>query len=475
MLDRRFLAIAMIIASAIFVNACGDNAHGAFNSPDDTESAAPTTVINLAGNAGDGAVSLGWEAPATGSQPLSYTIAIEPNTVSATITRSGMHALIQGLRNDTTYTFAVTAKNKVGASSASTILLKPTAIDPNAFSTLTRDTTDANSPSGIFDASLLNTSNTLWMAYSSVDYYQLSGHRVQDVSTSLAYSNDSGASFTYLKTIGAATGATITPTTLNPCGNTVCNGRWVYEVPFLVDDSSDPDATRRFKLFAMKYFLYPTANPSTFYALGAIVMWTAPSPESSWSNESVVLSWDSTPQELSPKNNIRNIDSALAECTVLSEGSATLYGDALDFVFACPNRTDLQKIVLLRSTDHAKTFKYVATPLEAADAAAFGALYFSAPALLPSESSAPVLIATPVINRAINGVATNLSAYSGCIVFPFADEESGSLFRASSAPISILQIPYTTNHLNGACTWDRGVGASGILMNDGNASADCAV
>lgn len=474
-IDATRLKIIATLGFTLLLSACGGDSHGAYNPKD---AIAPTAVTNLAGNAGDTAVSLGWSAPGTGTQPLSYNIAITPST-NASITLDGTHALVRGLANDTTYTFSITAKNSEGESDAATLLLKPTAVETNLgnLSTLARDANDTNSTSGIFDASLLNVSGTTWMAYSSVNYYQLAGNRVQDVSTSLAYSQDGGANFTYLRTPGLATNATVTPSnTSNPCGNITCSGRWVYEVPFLVDDNSDPDASKRFKLFAHKYFLYPAANPATFYALGAIVMWTAPSPESNWSAERVVLKWNLTPPELASANNINTLNVALNECLALSEGSATTYKGNLDFVFACSydvaGTADIaQKIVMLRSTDHANTFTYVGTPLEAVDAASFNAAYFSAPALIPTESNAPILIATPVINRAvsINGSPVTADFYSGCIAFPFADEETGKLFRSGSTPLSILKIGYQPNHLNGACTWERGANASGILMNDGNA------
>jgi hypothetical protein len=482
MIHNRFLILITIIFSAIFFSACGGDSHGAYNSPDDV---APTAPTNIAGNAGDGAVSLGWDAPATGTQPLSYDITIEPAADNATIIKSGTHALIQDLSNDTTYTFSVTAKNDAGESSAITLLLKPTAVETNIsnLTPLTPDTNDSNSPSGtIFDPSLMNVGSRLWMAYSSVNYHQPSIHLIQDVSVSLAYSDNGGTDFTYLETVGVATNASLSPgAPLNPCGNVTCPGRWVYEVPFLVDDKTDPDSSKRYKLFAHKYFLYPPATAPlipTIYTLGAIVMWTAASPESTtWSSEKSVLSWTLTPPELATTNQINTLDAALNDCLVLSEGAATTYQGNLDFVFACsyPNASNTgttQKIVLLRSSDHASTFEYIGTPLEAADAAAFGALYFSAPALIPTESSAPILIATPVINRAVTGFPTNPDAYSGCIAFPFADEETGALFRRNGVPLSILQIQYTTNHMNGACAWDRGVGASGVLMNDLDASGN---
>lgn len=476
-MTRTHRSIFTAICFLLLLSACGSDSHGAWSSGSGSDTA-PTAPTNIAGNAGDGAVSLGWGAPTTGSAPFSYNVTIAPTAASATIAINGTHALISGLANDTNYTFSVTAKNNAGESTAVTLPLKPTAIgSTTTFPAIDRDTTDLNSPSGIFDPSLLNLSGTIWMAYSSVNYYQQAGRRVQDVSTSLASSNDGGASYAYLRTIGNAVSApTVTPTAnINPCGSIKCSGRWVYEVPFLVDDSTDPDLSKRFKLFAFKYFLYPTVpdpRDSTIYPLGAIVMWTAPSPGSNWSSERVVLGWNSTPQELATTNNINTLNSALSECLTLSEGSATTYQGNLDFVFACSNGTT-QKIVLLRSSDHAATFKYVGTLLEAADAASFGADYFSAPALLSTESSAPILLATPVINRAanINGVSTTGEFYSGCVAFPIADEGTGSLFRSNSAPLSILRIPFIANHLNGACAWDRGVTGSGILMNDVDASS----
>ncbi|MFT3931444.1 MAG: fibronectin type III domain-containing protein [Spongiibacteraceae bacterium] len=481
MASRKLSTIFTITLCALLLHACGGS-HGAYNPPDDDDQTSPTTVVNLAGNAGDGAVSLGWDEPASGSTPFSYNIAISPSATNATISSDGTRAIIRGLVNNTSYTFSVTVKNSVGESAAATLLLRPTAVEINIanLSAIDRDTNDSNSPSGIFDPSLLNVNGRIWMAYSSVNYYQQAGHRVQDVSTSLAYSDNSGSTFTYLRTIGTATNATVTPGSgVNPCGNITCTGRWVYEVPFLIDDKTDPDTSKRFKLFAHKYFLYPlatTPEQSPIYALGAIVMWTAPSPESNWSSERVVLGWNGTPQELATTNKINTLNAALNECLTLSEGAATTYQGNLDFVFACsyPNASNTgntQKIVMLRSSDHASTFEYVSTPLTATDAASVNALYFSAPALIPTETSAPVLIATPVINRSVSIGGNPFSGdfYSGCIAFPFADEKSGKLFRSGSAPLSIWKIGYQANHLNGACAWDRGASSSGILINDGDA------
>ncbi len=327
-----------------------------------------------------------------------------------------------------------------------------------------------NSPSGIYDPSILNDGCTVWMSYSSVDYHQQSGNLVQDVGVKLARSDDGGASFSYVTTLGTPQATTVHDTNSGDpvCGTATCSGRWVYETSWLIDDSGDPQPTRRYKLFAHKYFLYPpsaAAAKATHYELGSIVMWTAPSPDGAWSGETSLLGWDLTPPELVPQINVNTIDPALASCLVVAEGAASVRGSTLDFAFACPylNASTIpQKIVLLRSTDHAASFSYVGTPLQAADAATFGADYFSAPSLLPRDDSAPVLFATPV----------KAGIYSGCVVFPFADENAGTLTRDQhGAPVMLKTILPLAGDFGGACAWDRGLDATGVLLNEANANA----
>jgi hypothetical protein len=102
--------------------------------------------------------------------------------------------------------------------------------------------------------------------------------------------------------------------------------------------------------------------------------------------------------------------------------------------------------------------KYVSTLLTPSDVAIFsGAVFFNAPALLPTAGNAPVLMAT----------GDSGSAYLGCTVIPFADEQAGTLVRNSNnLPASILTIRTLAGHFGGACAWDRGITATGILIDD---------
>lgn len=472
-MSRHWFACLLVVLSA-----CGDG-NGAFNGDSGGGSGAPSAPTALTGNAGDTAVSLAWTAPASGTAPFTYAVAISPAASGAATTIAGTAAVVRGLANDTAYTFSVKASNSAGESTAATVQVTPAAVAAtNTFAPIAV-ANDGGAPSGIRDASLLRqTGSEVWMAYSSVRTALNGNVLVRDVSTSLARSTDSGATFTFVRTLGAAAAGTVTDGDPGRgiCGATTCSGRWVYETPFLIDDSGDSNSARRYKLFAHKYFLLPgRAGGDRLYAVGAMVMWTAPALSGTWSAETPVLGWNRTPAELLPVASNVNAFSGTSDCLGLREGGTALNGNSIDFVFACPFGTGtdpVQKIVLLRTTDHAQSFQFVSTPLQPEDANSFGsALYFSAPSLVPAGGNAQALLVTPVISRGINGAVATAN-YSGCVVIPFADVSAGTLVRdASDEPLPIASLPspltpVLANRQYGACTWDRGISATGIVMND---------
>lgn len=474
---RQFFVAAAV---AISLAGCGDG-NGAFNGDGSTgdRPAAPTALV---GNAGDSAVGLAWTAPA-GAGPFNYTVSISPSVAAAVTTVAGTTAVVRNLANDTAYTFSIKAGNSAGAGPATSIAVTPTAVA--AFSSFDAVTVlgDAGATSGIHDGSLLRQSGSeVWMAYSSVSYRTSGGILIQDVSTSLARSTNGGSTFNFVRTLGAAGPAIVTDSdpARSVCGAATCSGRWVYETPWLLDDSSDPDASRRYKVFAHKYFLSPgRATGATLYHLGAIVMWTAPSLNGTWSAETRLLGWNRTPAELLPVASNINAFSGAADCILLGEGGAAVTAAGIDLVFNCPFTAGVatpQKIVLLRSTDHAQSFQFVSTLLQPDDATSFGnAQYFSAPSIIPGKSTpagnGQVLLVTPVISRTVSG-GSAANYYSGCVVIPFADTEAGTLVRDNAnLPLAIATLPapltpVLINRLYGACAWDRGISATGILIND---------
>ncbi len=442
--ERRLrVAVLCLVASA-----CGGSR--AVNSP-------PGAPAALVANAGDGAVSLGWDPPAQGGAVESYRVAVTPAQGSS-VTMSGRTALVRGLTNGTPTTFAVTATGAGGTGPARTVDATPQAYVAAGEAALT--VAGDTSSSGIFDPSVVGGATTAWLSYSSVNFHlDAANRRVQDVGISLARSDDGGLSWTFVRSVAIPSDTTVTDTTGAVCGAASCTGRWVYETSWLVDDPTD--ATARYKLFAHQYFLYPPASNSTIYVLGAIVMWTATSPERLGdSPPRTVLRWKLTPPALAGGIDVNGLASDLAGCLAVAEGSGSARPDALDLVLSCTyfvaGANPLpQKVVLLRSTDHAATFRYVSTLLDAPDAAPLQATFFTAPAILAAPDPAPVLLVTP----AFSGI------YGGCVAIPFADLEAGTLARDGGFPVDLLFVPAGTGQFGGACALDRSL-AMGILRNE---------
>lgn len=412
---------------------------------------APSAPVSLTANAGDKAVNLGWGAPTTnGTGSITYEITLSPTATAARFTIQGTTALIRGLANDTTYTFKVTARNTSGIGPAASIQAKPSVPRTASYSKITIASNPSPTHGQTSPALLRTASGQIWMAYADVD---VSGSGpVLSSSIRLAHSADNGASYIYDQEVGRP---------IDTVGLSL-NGRWHYRTPWLIEDSNDPDATRRFKLFAHKYF-FNTNNRTFDYANGAIAMWTAATPDGNWSSEQIVLGWADTPTVLQPRTRVNTLNTALQSCLWLEEGGASVGSDGIDMVFSCAFEESLvlqRKIVLLRSTDHTQSFSYVATLLQPADAVAYGGSYFSMPALLPGAGTAPILFASPV-----NAEIVDDETAEGCVLFPIADAKTGKLFTEQNAPLA-LQTLEAGGVNSGGCAWDRSIPSKGILMED---------
>jgi hypothetical protein len=436
----------IVVGLSILFAACGGHSPWNGDGSDDV-TGVPSAPVGLVANAGDGAISLGWSAPITnGATVLTYNVTIAPAVSAAQLSINGTTALIRGLTNDTSYTLSVTATNSAGTGNPAPITSRPTTADANDYLAVSF----ANNPSitnGYVDPSLLRAADgRIWMAYSDIE--ATGGGQIIRSAIRLAHSNDGGNSYIFDSEIG----------TPNSVASIQPNSLWHFRTPWLIEDSSDPDATRRFKLFAHKYF-FNTLNNNFDFKLGTIVMWTAATPDGPWSEERSLLGWNNTPAALNPLRVANSLDNSLQTCQWFDDGSAALYNGGIDLVLNCADDTSLvvqRKTILLRSTDHLNSFTYVATLLQASDALAYNAESFSGPALLPNGGNAQLLFATPLD---INGNAL------GCVVFPIANQQTGILFTANNAPLALQILPAAGSD-SGSCAWDRGLSARGVLMSD---------
>ena len=316
--------------------------------------------------------------------------------------------------------------------------------------------------SGVFDPYPVweTGQQTGWLAYSGVDYVTSSGNLVQDVQTNLASSSDGGLTWTFRQTVAPPrTNASFTMPDTSLCGTSQCTGHFIAEVPFLVDDATDPDPNRRWKLFEHRYLLYPpgqAAGTSLQYATGAIYLQTAASPDGAWTAGTPVLGWNATPPEIAPAQNVQMLGASTAPCVVISEGAGFARAGEIDLAFACvyfQGSTPRQKIVLLRSTDHAASFQAAGDLVATTDVASIGGVMPTAPGLAWDGTKAHLLV-TPI---AANG------KYAGCGSVAF-DPAAGTIAKSGGKPAWDLFVPTQDSRFGGACSWAPGASSDGILM-----------
>lgn len=273
---------------------------------------------------------------------------------------------------------------------------------------------------GIYDPSVAYTpdGSVGWLAYSSVkgDFKPIG----QYVHTHLARSTDGGAHWQFVKVLNASTDGTLTMAD----GKSLL-GVWRYEVPSLVHDATDPDASRRWKLFAHYYFWSPKKDRMVAY--GWIAMRTAADPAGDWSAEVPLFGAGRSP--LAPYHktlvDLNALDASLHNAVAYSEPGALAHDGRLYLsMTALKPKLPLgvtHTIILLASDDHGKSWRFVSTLLTPDDAKGLGCEFFDGSSLAEDGGRFFLLAAPMVRNR--------FEVHHGTAAFEFASLAEGRLRR----------------------------------------------
>ena len=287
---------------------------------------------------------------------------------------------------------------------------------------------------GIYDPTLAYTPDGRigWLAYSSV---KGDGNLVQGkvslgeyVSTHLARTTDGGGTWTYAKALNVSADGTL----VMPDGKKL-QGVWRFEVPSLVYDGSDPDAHRRWKLFAHRYFWERDRGSRQAYAW--IVLRTAADPAGQWSEEIPLLGAGENPP--APyhlaKVDVNALDRSLKNTVVYTEPGALAHEGRL-YLSLTALRPQVgsggigvgYSIILLASDDHGRSWSFMGTLLTAKDANHFGYEHFDGTALAV-DGERVFLLAVP---------GGKPLMHDGCVAFEFETLAKGRLKRdAAGFPV----------------------------------------
>ena len=326
---------------------------------------------------------------------------------------------------------------------------------------LTRVSVVGDAPAnGIFDPSVEFAPGSAdgWLAYSAVfgGLDPFGPH----VETHLARSLDAGVSWTFERVINTSFSDTLD---LSGSSGGTLPGVWNYEVSSLVHDGSDPDASRRWKLFAHRVFRKTEDNfteEQNQPAYSWIVFRTAPHPTGPWSPEIALFS--SGPLPPPPYDSVQVAVSALhpslGSLLVYSEPGTLVSGGVLYVSLTGLTAAGPDRIVLLSSADHGASWQYAGTPLTNTDAALLGYESFDGSALV-EHGGRSFLLVTP------NNPGLE---HDGTMVIPFESLAAGDVEREAGVPRVEKHLPaipgFPTERRGGQADFDPGAAGVGIFQ-----------
>jgi hypothetical protein len=263
---------------------------------------------------------------------------------------------------------------------------------------------------GIYDPSIeySRDGTTGWLAYSSVTgVYKPVG---KYVSTCLARTSDHGQTWTYVGTINTSADAL-----LDLGGGKSLDGAWRYEVPTLVRDDGAPDGD--WKLFVHKYFWSP--HKDRMFAYGWIAMRTAHDPAGPWSEEVPLFGAGRNPPAPyhQTRVDLNALHADLRNQVTYSEFGSLCHDGTLYLSIGAMWILGPDKIALIRSRDHGKTWEFVRTLATRDDAKLLSYGWFDGSSLAEEHGRFFLLVAP----------GSRKLMHDGTIAFEFDSLEQGTL------------------------------------------------
>lgn len=323
---------------------------------------------------------------------------------------------------------------------------------------------------GIYDPSLEYTPDgkTGWLAYSSItgDFKPVGPY----VHTHLARSDDHGKTWHFVKAVCQSIDGTLQ----RPEGDPL-PGVWRYEVPSLCCDPTDRG--REWKLFVHKYFWNAKKDRMPDY--GWIVLRTASDPSGPWSEEvpmfgagKVVLfgliEAGTFPREPyhQTKVDLNQLDPSLSDAVAYSEPGTIVRDGTIYLSLTLLKPSGPDRIVLLASKDHAKTWCFVSSLVGKKDAEALGYSYLDGSSLAADRGKV-FLLAAPGSRRPM---------LDGTVALEFESLGKGRLKRNADGSLCVAayfapQPSILSEHGAGQSDYDEHNTEGGLLMPQINVRA----
>ena len=273
---------------------------------------------------------------------------------------------------------------------------------------------------GIYDPSIEYTrdGNIGWLLYSSItgDHKPIGPY----VHTCVAKSTDHGRTWHHVGRINTSADATL------DLGNgKTLDGAWRYEVATLVRDDGAPEGD--WKLFVHKYFWNPKKDRMAAY--GWIAMRTAREPAGPWSDEVPLFGAGANPPAPYHQTQIdlNALHPDLKNSIAYSEPGSLSHDGVLYLSISTLWFMGPDKIVLLRSRDHAKSWEYVSTLTTRKDAGDLGYSVLDGSSLTEDHGRF-FLLASPASRKLM---------HDGTVAFEFDSLDQGTLKHDSSGQLTI--------------------------------------